>query len=614
MTDELKPVLNKLHESVKEQTKAANRMAKAPEDLTGAAPGTTTLPTDPGGAMPNIMQDTRTGKLGEVSLSEASINALVKGIAAGATMKMMAPGGIPGGGTAAGTVKAGIGYAGELADQSPALNALSTAFANFRKEFLATDFNFDSVTEGIKGSEQALNKLNVSSDKVIIAMQKLKNASPAVRTELMKNGEQGKKNVVQLAAMAAQYEAMGVAPEEFASAIETARSSLGLFTKSGQVNAAELEKLMGKTLALSKAYKTPLGSTIKELTQSFPELAIMGLGPLINNFDKLTNVATQTGVEIGSFMKMSEQFNTLEGAADVVGNLSAVLKGTTVSVGEMLAAEPAERVQAVLGDIRGAIEEGRFELAEGGMERVYQVQALAQAAGVTSEEMNKLLRNTTDVEELFEARAGKAKTTSEEAAKAAADMISAEEKKKSVMTTLANEVVNAKGNFNKFTELVNQNTEVMRTNIGNFGKAIGDLSAVMAGVKTSVEAMSGPEGGAAGGGFFGTLLFGRTDVFKTNMDAVEGVVKRSDDMLKKLVEGFGLYKGILDTEKKDPEKAGGSTWIPENNTNNTTPPAAQNNNQRTQVMPNGDITVTTTQVLPVNILTEAVNKGQTNKL
>ena len=343
----VKNSMGALNDVIKEKTKELK------------APGTTTLPTAPGGALPNVMQEARTGKLGEVSLSEATINALIKGIAAASTLAMMGASKLgPGVGKTAGQ---GMSFVASLADRSEALNKASTEFANFRQEILASDFKFGDITDGIKASEGSLNKLNISTDQVIKTMTTLRKGSRAVQNELKNNGEQGKKNVVQLAAMAAQYEKMGVPPEEFAKAIDTARSSLGLFTKSGQVNVAGLEKLMGKTLALSKVYKTPLGTTIKDLTQSFPQLAIMGVGPLVNNFDKLSNVAAETGVEISSLMDMSKKFNTLEGAADVVGNLSAVLKGTTVSVGEMLSAEPAERVKAVLGDIRGAIEEGRFE-------------------------------------------------------------------------------------------------------------------------------------------------------------------------------------------------------------------------------------------------------------
>ena len=441
-------------------------------------------------------------------------------------------------------------------------------------------------------------------------MTTLRKGSRAVQNELKNNGEQGKKNVVQLAAMAAQYEKMGVPPEEFAKAIDTARSSLGLFTKSGQVNVAGLEKLMGKTLALSKVYKTPLGTTIKDLTQSFPQLAIMGVGPLVNNFDKLSNVAAETGVEISSLMDMSKKFNTLEGAADVVGNLSAVLKGTTVSVGEMLSAEPAERVKAVLGDIRGAIEEGRFELAEGGMDRVYQIQALAQAAGVVPEEMNKLLRNQTDIEELFEARTGKIKVSTDEAAQGTADMLSAEEKKKAVYTTLNNKVVQSTDSFKEFTKIVNTNTEQMRMKIGEFGDSLGTIPGILGGIKTTIESFSGGEGAKEGAGFFGTLLFGREEVFQQNTMAIEKLLRQTDDLLNKLAIGASNIQKAQVQAVRDPTSPSEGTFKPD--TGQSTTPRGQSVKQD----PNGDIKITTVfeTDIPAGILAKSVEKKQIKEL
>ena len=609
MTDDLTPVLlNKLNESVKKQTEATNQLKDTMKTLGANRPGSTTVPPVPDGEMPDILKPTRTDKLPEIGLSKATIDALVAGIANASTLAMMGAHKLgPGKAAAAGQ---GMSFVASLADQSEALNKTSTEFAKFGQEILASNFKFGDITDGIKASEESLNKLNISSDHVIKTMTVLRSSSRAVQNELKNNGEQGKKNVVQLAAMAAQYEKMGVGPEEFAKAIETARSSLGLFTKSGEVNTKQLEKLMGKSLALSKVYKTPLGSTIKDLTQSFPQLAIMGVGPLVNNFDKLSNVAAETGVEINSLMEMSKKFNTLEGAADVVGNLSAVLKGTTVSVGEMIAAEPAERVQAVLGDIRGAIEEGRFELAEGGMERVYQVQALAQAAGTTEEEMNKLLRNQTDIEGLFEARAGQIKVSTDEAAKGTADMLSAEEKKQAVYTTLNNKVVQNTDSFKEFTKIVNTNTEQMRMKIGEFGESLGTIPGILGGIKTTIESFTGGEGAKEGAGFFGTLLFRRQELFQENTMAIEKLLRQTDDLVIKLGQGVTDLLKAQAQARQDPATVPEDTFKPD--PGQSTTPRGQSVKQD----PNGDIKITTVfeTDIPAGILAKSVEKKQIKEL
>ena len=189
-------------------------------------------------------------------------------------------------------------------------------------------------------------------------------------------------------------------------------------------------------------------------------------------------------------------------------------------------------------------------------------------------------------------------------------MLSAEEKKKAVYTTLNNKVVQSTDSFKEFTKIVNTNTEQMRMKIGEFGESLGTIPGILGGIKTTIESFSGGEGAKEGAGFFGTLLFGREEVFQQNTMAIEKLLRQTDDLLNKLAIGASNIQKAQVQAVRDPTSPSEGTFKPD--TGQSTTPRGQSVKQD----PNGDIKITTVfeTDIPAGILAKSVEKKQIKEL
>ncbi|HIO60889.1 MAG TPA: hypothetical protein EYN39_03585 [Deltaproteobacteria bacterium] len=263
----------------------------------------------------------------------------------------------------------------------------------------------------------------------------------------------------------------------------------------------------------------------------------------------------------------------------------------------------------VLKDIKGAMDEGRFNLAEGGMERVYQVQALAQSAGIAEAEMNRLLRNQTNVDELFAKRKDAVNVTVEQNKKDIQAQMGASEKIKAAPTNLKNAIVLAGSAQKDFNRIVADSSKIMEKHATAVGNAIHKISAAVSGVKVSVDTWKG-EGPESKAGLFGQLLFGRGDLFDKRVQDMKGLttdmgelttttIQQMEDTAQRIQNVKGQQEGRAPAGQPIPGTTGAGTAAPKN--------------QQITKQPNGDIKVQINQeiILPANILKDSVMQEAT---
>jgi hypothetical protein len=513
-----------------------------------------------------------------------------------------------------------------LTDQSPEFKKTSDALADLNKNLGFKDVDPDKIAAGIKSF--GIEGLGITTAEAVEKLKDLGKHSLTARNILASNAEGSEKAAARLAAFGAQAEKAGVDSETFGQALDTVNFDLGLVGKNGEGAEKQMNKMMTEALSLSKELNSPLGSTLKSLGQQFPELTVLG-GGFVRNIKELSRAGQRAGVSLESLIGMSKKFETIEGASEQVGNLSAVLRGTNLDVGELISAEPVDRVKMVLKDIKGAMAEGRFELAEGGMERVYQVRALAKGAGIAENEMNRLLKNQQSVDELFKKRADAKKVTMAQNKEEQKAQMGATEKIKVPQTDFTNAITQKTGAQKKFNQAVAENSKIMSKNAIATGKAIADISSAVSAAKTAGETWAG-KGAAGKGGLFGQLFFGRGELFEAQTERARGLTTDLTKLVETLNEQVERAKGTIQDAKDQqegkapigqPVPGTGGTTGGQSAAGNVLPPNALGGgtttpNQQITKQPNGDIKVQISQelVLPANMIHASAQQGATQAI
>lgn len=157
---------------------------------------------------------------------------------------------------------------------------------------------------------------------------------------------------------------------------------LGNFTKTLGYTNEESASIAEEFVRLGKASKIPANELIQGLNQALPQLAVYGKrAPEI--FMKVQKTAKGLGLEVGSLLGITGQFDTFEGAADAAGKLNAVLGGNLLDSTQLLLATEDERVdmlrEAVAATGRSFDSMGKFEQ-----------KAIAASLGIT--DMNEAAR------------------------------------------------------------------------------------------------------------------------------------------------------------------------------------------------------------------------------
>jgi hypothetical protein len=126
--------------------------------------------------------------------------------------------------------------------------------------------------------------------------------------------------------------------------------------------------MMGTQLGISAAQMS------KDFQAALPTLAVYG-DRAVDVFEGLATAAKAAGVQMGSLLSITAQFDTFAGAAEAAGKLNAIL-GTQLSATEMLLQTEDQRLETMIGTIQAN------GTAFKDMDRFTQ-KAVAAAAGIT---------------------------------------------------------------------------------------------------------------------------------------------------------------------------------------------------------------------------------------
>lgn len=167
--------------------------------------------------------------------------------------------------------------------------------------------------------------------------------------------------------------------------------------------------MMGLQLGISA------GQMSKDFQAALPTLAVYG-DRAVDVFEGLATAAKAAGVQMGSLLSITAQFDTFAGAAEAAGKLNAIL-GTQLSATEMLLQTEDQRLETMIGTIQAN------GTAFKDMDRFTQ-KAVAAAAGIT--DMN-------EAQKIFGMNMGQYRT---HRAEMEATEASQEELKKAVQATI----------------------------------------------------------------------------------------------------------------------------------------------------------------------------------
>ena len=213
---------------------------------------------------------------------------------------------------------------------------------------------------------------------------------------------------------AASLENLGVASATTAQNIDLATNAFGM----GVGEATQLQDEMAKT---AMAIGMPPAQLAQEFGKAAPQLSAYGKEG-ITVFKNMAAASKGLGIEMGTLLGLTEQFDTFEGAASAAGSLNAMLGGDLLNSMDMLNATEDERIRMIL---EGVDASGKSWSAMGKFER----KALANAAGITDmAEANKLFGGGLGAFDDAQAKMAENAKTEEELAAAKAASVSVTEK------------------------------------------------------------------------------------------------------------------------------------------------------------------------------------------
>ena len=374
-----------------------------------------------------------------------------------------------------------------------------------------TSESYDKFAKSISGSAEVLSGLSLTTNDVRDAQKKLMDASPAYQQMMSKSTH--KKFGNNMAALAAQWDRLGTPVAITGKTFEHAARQLGMLSADADLSKKKIKGFYATLLKSAQESSQSWKKTQEAATGGMAALSLLGK-TMIYNMTELNKATTATGISQEKFLAMAGKYETLEGASAQVGQLHAVLKGTTLGIGEMMTAEPVDRVKKVLGEINVAMKEGRFKLAEGGAMRVAQIKALAKAAGIEELAMDKLLRKKMKVEEIFKA-SGKIKHPDPAALAAAGKkQLPTEDIIKIPQKTLENEILTQGAAVTDYTKTISAGSAEIAKGMKKFGLAIKDFTGKLTGLQTAINRIL-PEGADKDkGGLYTQLLFGNIEHFK----------------------------------------------------------------------------------------------------
>ena len=212
----------------------------------------------------------------------------------------------------------------------------------------------------------------------------------------------------------ASLERLGVSSATTAQNIALATNAFGM----GAQEATQLQDEMAKT---AMAIGMPPAQLAQEFGKAAPQLSAYGKEG-IQVFKNMAAASKGLGIEMGTLLGLTEQFDTFEGAAESAGRLNAMLGGDLLNSMDLLNATEDERIRMILQSVDAS---GKSWSAMGKFER----KALANAAGITDmAEANKLFGGGLSAYDDAQAKMAENAKTEEELQAAKAASVSVTEK------------------------------------------------------------------------------------------------------------------------------------------------------------------------------------------
>lgn len=201
------------------------------------------------------------------------------------------------------------------------------------KSFMAATGAARETADAIMGDVQAMSFYGVQVNEVYAA-------HTALRGEMTEFSMMSTENQRAVANTGALLQKQGVSLTDFGKATQTAMKAFSMGAREAAGASVELNDLAQK-----------IGVTPQQMQADFAkagnELSAFGSSG-VRAFKDLAIVSKSTGLEMDKLLRISEGFDTFEGAATQAGKLNAALGGNFVNAMDlMMAKEPAKRFQQI---------------------------------------------------------------------------------------------------------------------------------------------------------------------------------------------------------------------------------------------------------------------------
>lgn len=162
-------------------------------------------------------------------------------------------------------------------------------------------------------------------------------ATQALRMEMSSFTLAGVGDTTQLAATSAELEKLGVS-------LSTSAQNSDYLTRQMGMTADQAKTALNDQARFAMSIGVAPGKMAEDFAKAGPQLAVYGknAGKV---FEGLALQSKQLGVEMGSLLSITEQFDTFESAADAAGQLNAALGGQFLDAMQMHNATEEERIQ-----------------------------------------------------------------------------------------------------------------------------------------------------------------------------------------------------------------------------------------------------------------------------
>jgi len=257
------------------------------------------------------------------------------------------------------------------------------AMLAMRDSFLATIGTADNMQasfNAMSGQAGAMNDTILSAHRGVgslgVSMEKSGAAAQALYSDFNQFSSMNSSLQTEMIQTTASLENLGISSATTAGNIALATNAFGM-------TATESVALQDDLAKTAMAIGMPPATLAAEFAKAAPQLSVYGAKG-IEVFKNMAAASKGLGMEMGTLLNLTSQFDTFEGAANAAGSLNSILGGDLLNSMDMLNATEDERIRMIL---QATDASGKQWSTMGKFEKM----AVANAAGITDmAEANKL--------------------------------------------------------------------------------------------------------------------------------------------------------------------------------------------------------------------------------